>query len=71
MVLSVTTELVPPERLLPCPFCGDPAKLYVHELDGVPELEPAYQVECTSCGSCGPGCDDIFKSVNYWNRAKR
>lgn len=66
---TVTTEQTPPEPLAPCPFCGDDAKLYVHELDGVPELEPSYRVECTSCGGSGPGYDDIHKSVMYWNRA--
>lgn len=69
MSKATVMELAPPEKLQACPFCGDVAKLYVHELDGVPELEASYRVECTGCGGCGPGYDDIFKSTRYWNQA--
>ncbi len=65
----VSTEQVPPEPLTICPFCKGTPKLYIHELAGVPELEPSYQVECSDCGGCGPGYDDVKKSVRYWNNA--
>ena len=61
------TEQRPSKALGFCPFCeGDP-HLYVHELAGVPELEPYYQVECPDCGATGPARDNPFDAEKWWN----
>ena len=62
------TPLEPGQTLRHCPFCEGPPQMYVHELDGVPELEPLYQVECSDCGATGPARDNPFDAERWWNR---
>ncbi len=65
--MNTKTEQLPYKPLEPCMFCGGPGRAYVHELAGVPELEPYYQVECADCGATGPARDNPFHAVDWWN----
>jgi hypothetical protein len=58
----------PSAPLFPCPFCAGEGRLFVHELAGMPELEPIYQIECEDCGATGPGRDSPFDAEKWWNR---
>jgi hypothetical protein len=60
-------EQTPSKQLAPCMFCGGEGRLFVHELAGVPELEPYYQVECGDCGATGPARDNPFHAESWWN----
>jgi len=65
--MNTKLEMQPSTELAPCMFCGGRGRLYVHELAGVPELEPYYQVECEDCGATGPARDSPFDAERWWN----
>lgn len=60
-------------RLLPCPFCGEPAAIWYFPQHDRPLLKEAYYVGCTN-DNCGCELDHpgAFKSlddaVSAWNR---
>ena len=61
------------KRLLPCPFCGEPAAIWYFPQHDRPLLKEAYYVGCTNdnCG-CELEHPGAFKSlddaVSAWNR---
>ena len=61
------------KRLLPCPFCGEPAAIWYFPQHDRPLLKEAYYVGCTN-DNCGCELDHpgAFKSlddaVSAWNR---
>lgn len=60
-------------RLLPCPFCGEPAAIWYFPQHDRPLLKEAYYVGCTN-DNCGceiekPGAfKSLDEAVEAWNR---
>lgn len=69
------TNRIDDKRLLPCPFCGEPAAIWYFPQHDRPLLKEAYYVGCTN-DNCGCELDHpgAFKSlddaVSAWNRRK-
>lgn len=66
-------------NLLPCPFCGSPASLYV---DDSGDYNIGYNVNCTECAAnvCGGWCSYRSRKIEHkiiqldacrdWNKRK-
>lgn len=57
-----TTDVI---KILPCPFCGQPAGL----VETYEDL--AKKVACQACDSCGPSALTNPGAILLWNLAKR
>ena len=56
-----------PDALLPCPFCGGPARL-IHDTESDYRAFHSYQVECDQCDADSAGSADRDKAIAAWNR---
>jgi Lar family restriction alleviation protein len=57
----MTNENPDPTALLPCPFCGSPARLRDDKWNA------AYEVECNN-PDCGPIRKTEAEAIEHWNR---
>ena len=55
-----------PADVLPCPFCGGSAKIFILSRD-VPDVGNVYGGVCTACYSVGKPFDSPYDAAEFWN----
>ena len=62
----IDTPVEPPNKLLPCPFCGGEAMPFVP--GDAPANEPPHWIACSKCEADGPPFYLVCDVVKAWNK---